>query len=213
MVESTQSRAAEFLDSYDRPSTISFYGIVIRKFFTSVYGEGDFHEQSDLYFSEDRDYEKDLNDFYSVIKDMARSRIRSHLSVIKQLFIENDTEVPSRVWRKLRRRSRSARASHLDRVPTTEELRRLLSHMSIQGKALCLLMASAGTRIGETLLIKLQDVDLTSRPGKVKIRAAYTKSNQDRVVFFSREATEAIDEWLKSRDQYLITKKTPVLRL
>lgn len=212
MVESKQSRAAEFLRFYKRPATLSFYGIVLRKFFRRVYGEGDFHEQSDRYFSEDRDYGQDIIDFYSVIEDMARASIKSHLSVIKTLFSDNDIEVPTKVWRKLRRLSRSARASHQDHVPTTEELRRMLSHMSIQGKALCLLMASAGTRIGETLQIKLDDVDRKSYPGRVQLRAEYTKGNKARVVFFSREATENIDEWIKNRERYFTTRRTRVLR-
>ncbi|MHA1956764.1 MAG: tyrosine-type recombinase/integrase [Candidatus Thorarchaeota archaeon] len=90
-----------------------------------------------------------------------------------------------------------------DRVPTTEEIRRLLSHMPVQGRALFTLQASAGTRIGETVELRLDDMSLGSDPPRAYLRPETTKSGDGRVVFFSVEAVEAIEEWLKVRDDYL----------
>jgi len=58
-------------------------------------------------------------------------------------------------------------------------------------------------RIGETLQLKLDDIDLDNDPVKISIRGEYTKSRDKRIAFISEEAKEHIEEWLKYRSQYL----------
>lgn len=70
-------------------------------------------------------------------------------------------------------------------------------------RALVLVLASSGMRVGEALQIKLDDLQLENDPPKIKIRAEYTKTGERRTVFISREAKEALEEWLKVRDDYL----------
>jgi hypothetical protein len=75
--------------------------------------------------------------------------------------------------------------------------------MGARGKALYLMLISSGMRIGEALALTLADVDLTRIPTVIIIRAETTKSGQARISFISAEATEALKEWLKVRDDYL----------
>jgi integrase len=91
----------------------------------------------------------------------------------------------------------------LDKVPSNVELRRIIMHMPVHGKALFLTLASSGMRIGEALKLKVEDVDLDTKPVRVNIRGEYTKTGNSRVAFVSREAAEAIQEWLKVRSQYI----------
>jgi cell division protein FtsB len=55
-------------------------------------------------------------------------------------------------------------------------------------------------RIGECLKLKVEDVDLTSEPARINIRGEYTKTGNPRVAFISSEAKEALEEWLKIRE-------------
>jgi site-specific recombinase XerD len=119
--------------------------------------------------------------------------------------MENKVELSQLFWRRLRGRIRGSQAVTSDKVPTNTELRMIMSHLPINGKAFFLMLSSSGMRIGEALKLKQDDVDLTSTPARIEIRAEYTKSGNRRTVFMSGESRESIVEWLKSRDQYLVT--------
>jgi len=76
-------------------------------------------------------------------------------------------------------------------------------HLPVKGKALFSVLESSGMRIGETLKLALDDVNLESDPVQIDIQGEYTKSGNSRTTFISREAKEAVLEWLKIRDKYL----------
>ena len=58
-------------------------------------------------------------------------------------------------------------------------------------------------RIDEALQLKLSNINLGAEPVQIQIRGEYTKTGNSRYAFTSREAKEAIEEWLKSRSKYL----------
>lgn len=62
-------------------------------------------------------------------------------------------------------------------------------------------------RIGETLQLKLDDINLENNPPKINISGEYTKTGNSRIAFMSHEAKEAINEWLKLRNQYIKTAR------
>lgn len=119
-----------------------------------------------------------------------------------------------RVEKSRLKRSRSLRVRN---VPTTEELRRILRHMPIQGRALFLMMASSGLRISEALQVKVEDVELDKEPARIFVREKVTivssklrpllppsrATRESRTTFISKEAKEVIEEWLKNRSEYL----------
>ena len=70
-------------------------------------------------------------------------------------------------------------------------------------QALFLLLESSGLRIGEGLQLKLDDLLLKENPARVQVRGEYTKTGNSRHAFISREAKEALTEWLKVRVKYL----------
>ncbi len=125
------------------------------------------------------------------------------LAAAKMFLLENNVELPQKFWRKLRRRTKGTRALTLDKVPSNVELRKIMMHMPIHGKALYLSLASSGMRIGETLQLKLNYVKLNENPAQVSIRGEYTKTGNSRFAFISKEAKEAIVEWLKVRSEYI----------
>ncbi|MBT8406012.1 MAG: tyrosine-type recombinase/integrase, partial [Deltaproteobacteria bacterium] len=68
---------------------------------------------------------------------------------------------------------------------------------NIRDRALILLLLRTGMRIGELLATKLTDVNL--KEGTIVVRQG-TKNLQERVVYFSDDACEALKVWLKHRD-------------
>jgi integrase len=101
-------------------------------------------------------------------------------------------------------RIKRSRSLIVRNVPTTEELRRILTHMPIQGRALFLMMASSGLRTSEALQVKTKDVELDKEPARMIIRGKFAMTRESRTAFISEEAKEVIEEWLKNRSEYLV---------
>jgi integrase len=199
-------KVKNFLDNYPNPSTNRNMRIAITDFFKATYGEAKRKQLDALaerYFSEKRDYEEDIQKFMKSLNGAAPLTIKLKVSNIKTFLLENDIELPQKFWNKINRRIKGSRALTLDRIPTNTELKQLLLHMPIQGKAAYLCLESSGMRIGELLKSNIDDLYLTENPARIQIRGEVTKTGNSRHAFFSREAQEALVEWLKVREEYL----------
>jgi len=200
------SKVKNLLENYDNKGTRKNLWNAINKFFQSVYEEAtseNLEEMAEKYFSEKRDYEQDLQSFVKSLNGMAPLTIRLKVSNIKIFLLENDVGLPEKFWKKIRRRIKGSRALTLDRIPTNSELKKLLLHVPIQGKAIFLALESSGMRIGELLKSNIDDLYLDEYPARIQIRGEVTKTGNSRHAFFSREAKEALTEWLKVREDYL----------
>lgn len=78
------------------------------------------------------------------------------------------------------------------------------------------LLLDTGMRIGECLLLLVDDIDMVGR--SIILRAENTKSKSDRYVYFSQEMQKELRRWLQYKDRYIeseylfpTTKGTPVL--
>ncbi|MEM3760224.1 MAG: tyrosine-type recombinase/integrase [Candidatus Bathyarchaeia archaeon] len=199
------SRVENFLKMFTSQNTVRAYSWSLTEFFKTVYGEneGKLEEHAERYFSEKRDYEQDIQRFLVAINGKPPKTVRLMLTAVKSFLIENDVELPAKFWRRLIKRVRGSRALTLDKVPSNVELRRIITHMPVHGKALFLTLASSGMRIGEALQLKPEDFEFDKEPVKVNIRGEYTKTGNSRIAFISKEAKEAIEEWLKVRSRYI----------
>jgi integrase len=81
------------------------------------------------------------------------------MACIRIFLLENDHELNQLFWRRINKRIKGNRALTLDRIPTHQEFKTILGHMPIHGKALYLILLSSGIRIGETLEIRIPDLD------------------------------------------------------
>lgn len=151
-----------------------------------------------------------LNDYKGFIQWMqnegyANLTIRMRCSKAKIFFGRQKDprcKIDDEDWSQIRRTllPKSTRASTQDDILTKEQLKRVLQHSSVNGRALALFLLSTGARIGESCKLKMQDIDLDSDPPQVNIREKYTKSQVGgRVMWFSEEARDAIIEWHKVR--------------
>lgn len=199
------SRVQNFLKMYSSKSTVKVYKWALTEFFKVVYGENESHleEHGERYFREQRNYEEDIQNFLVTIKDSPPKSIRLMLAAVKSFLVENDIELSVKFWRRLKGRIKGSRALTLDKVPSNLELRKIIMHMPIHGKALYLTLPSSGMRIGEALQLIDEDLELDQDPARVNIQGEYTKTGNPRIAFFSREAKEALLEWLKVRKEYL----------
>jgi len=201
------SKVKKFLDNYEVYGTQRNFYVAIQQFLKTFYPETtdeNLEQIADKYFNEtNRNYEQDIITFLKSLNGKAPLSIKLKLSNVKTFLIEYDVELPLKFWKKISRRIKGSRALTLDRIPTTAELKQIIMHMSIQGKAVYLTLESSGMRIGELLKTELDDIFLNEEPVRIQIRGEVTKTGNSRHVFISQEAKEAIIEWLKVRDDYL----------
>ncbi len=82
-------------------------------------------------------------------------------------------------------------------IPLTKELiLRVLRNVPPKLQTIILVLSSSGMRIGELVQLKLSDIDMTSSPTKIHLRAQITKTKQARETFITSEATKALKDHL-----------------
>jgi integrase len=198
-------RWKDFISLYDSVNTKKQYRAAIKTFFKSLPGitYESLPETSEHYFMLERDYEKDVWLFFERIRHRPPQVVRSRLSTVKLFLENNDVELSQRFWKNVKRKIRGSSAVSEERVPDNVDLRRILSHMRVKGKALFLALASSGLRIGEALQLERDDIYLDEEPVRINVRAEIAKTGDRRTTFISNEACEALKEWLKVREAWI----------
>jgi len=90
----------------------------------------------------------------------------------------------------------------LDTPITKEIIHRLLRNVSPKLQTIILVAVSTGMRIGELVQITIKDIDFTSEPVKIKLKAEITKTGTAREVFLTKEATLALKDYLRRYFQW-----------
>ena len=217
----------EFTNMYTKLNTIKSYRSGVFSFLDYCYGkvrQGNkateqekrrYDELNQQYFSEGRDYLNDLIGFVSSMSGTTPpSTIQLKLNVAKEWHRFNGIEMTQSELRTLKHKVPKAKGAWTNEKTMTKEiLKTILSHTDTKSSALILTLSSSGLRIGELLQIKLSDVSLDANPPSINVRGEYTKTSERRTVFISKEAREAVCEWLKVRDEYLKASKNRNLGL
>ena len=135
--------------------------------------------------------------------------ITTYVAAVLSFYRDHGITLEPDSWRTIRKRLiPPAKASTFDTAGTYEEWKKILSHMSLAGRSLFLFLLSSGCRIGEALQLKVSDLDLNADPPRAFIRPEYTKGGfGGRIVFFTYEARDAIEEYLNSK--FLVNKRMP----
>jgi len=159
----------------------------------------------DEYFKNGYDliYQKDIVLCLGEINDKSPSYRRGMIVVIQLILEENDIELPNKFWRKIKRSNGSKRAITDSRIPTPAELKQILQHGELKARALFLAMSSSGMRVGETVQLKISDIDLNNEPARIFVPAHITKTDTARVCFISNEARDVLKEWLFKKTEYI----------
>jgi integrase len=74
---------------------------------------------------------------------------------------------------------------------------RILKHLPPKLQTAVVILSASGMRIGELVQLKLSDIDFTTIPTMIKIRAETTKTKQSRDTFLTEEATNMLKDYLK----------------
>jgi integrase len=187
----------KFLQNYPVKSTSKSYRSVLKLFFNVI------NKDPETYFTNKQDYEGDVQKLWRHLNGKPPKSINLYMAAIKMFLSENDHELSSKFWRTLHGRTKGTRAVTEDKIPKPEEMKRIIAHADVRGRALFLTLLQSGMRIGELIKIDTDDIDFDSKPTKIRIRSEITKSGNQRYCFIGTEATESIKAYLVHRQTYL----------
>lgn len=80
---------------------------------------------------------------------------------------------------------------------TKEILLRLLHNLPAKLQTVVLLATASGMRIGEIVQLKISDIDFTTKPTRIRIRAEITKTKEARETYLTTEATISLKDYLR----------------
>jgi integrase len=164
------SKVEDFLSQYSSTTTVKNYKTALRHYFKVFYTNLGLVEAVEEYFKTPKteaEYENDFTKFFITIKDRPPITINVLISIVKQFLLENDIEFSEKLLRRLMRKRSGSGPVSTDRIPTGEELKRIISHMSLCWRAFILVLVSSRMRRGEALSMSLDDLDLTKRARNV----------------------------------------------
>ena len=205
----SECRATSTLHAY-RSSVYSFLDFIYEKKHrkTRYATEEDHALYSELatrYLAEDRDYTNDFKRYIISLKDEPPLTVKLRYNAINEFFKFHDIDLSQKQRDMVKAKLPLGNARTVEREIEHETVKSLIAHMDARGRALCLVLASSGARIGEILQLQVSDIDLKSDPAEITIRGEYTKTKMQRFTFISKEAALAVNEWLKVREKYLVS--------
>jgi integrase len=156
-----------------------------------------------------RDHLKDLLSFKKNTVLSPRTA-RAYLGIIREFFEENQIELTLKEKRVLKKAYQGGGEAP-DDAPDHMQIRSFIDHSDVRMKAVALLLSSSGMRIGELLSIREDSINFSRR--MITLRAGETKTKQGRVVFFSKEAETALNQFLKVRTKYIEKNNLKALKL
>ena len=131
-------------------------------------------------------------------KEIAEGTLRNYIKAIKLFFSMNDIIVN---WKKLSKGIPQV-YSKQDRIPTIDEIKKLLEHPDRRIKPIVLTMISAGIRVGSWDYLKWRHITPILRNDVLvaaKIVLKNTKINREYFSFITPEAYYSLKDWMHFR--------------
>ena len=144
------------------------------------------------------DYLRNRIDVYNGNTKLSEKTIAFYIAGVKSYLEKYDVEISSKKLRNkvdmpkiLRRKKETLNQKKIRNM--------LIACNNDRLKVFILVLASGGTRSIETLSIRNRDIDFEELPAKLHIIAENTKTKQDRDVYISDEAFQALRKFVESK--------------
>ena len=222
-----QEKVSMFLERKFRRSrsfkTIETYKQAINKFtvFLASKYSLDFIQLLKAIESKQKDPLDIIDDYYTFLTKcpnktgktgLSRSTTANYLSVAKEFLNGEGCKI---YQEDIRNRFRLPPISRTyEKGLSRQTINRVLRLSNPKLSCTILMACSGGFRIGEIVQLQISDIDFTTNPTTITIRAETTKTRQTRVTHISSEATTALKDYLaksglreyNDEDKYIILK-------
>jgi len=189
----------QWLTEFKRYKTKETYLCALRKFKRKLA-----IEDLGAYVKSEPDVAADVRKFLGSLDGRPSKTVATYMGATKVFMQDHGIKVSDAEWTKIRRRGfmpKRVKAETRDKKPSKLMLKQILNYADIKCRSQTLFLVSSGARIGETLQLKISDLNLDADPPEAVIRSEYTKGGVGgRTVYFSYEARDAIRDWLRVKD-------------
>jgi len=128
-------------------------------------------------------------------KSIKPKTIRLWLTIVKGYYTYMGIDVFAE---KCKQRVKLPKIKRLKKEALTKEiLIKLLHNLDPKLQSAVLLALSSGLRVGEITGLTLSDIEFNAEPVKINVRAETSKSGEDRETYISKEASEALRDYLQ----------------
>lgn len=128
-------------------------------------------------------------------KEVRPKGLRSYLSGLKGFLRHCGIKINSDDFKQLVKIPKVTRTRE---IPLTKEMiHRILRNSPPKLQIVILVSCSSGLRIGEIVGLRLSDIDFTSNPVKINVRAEIAKGGMSRETFITTETANALKDYLK----------------
>ena len=147
--------------------------------------------------SEDLDTYKILKEFVIFLDRFGYkpSSISTRLAATKGYLRHLGVKVHSEEYKQNVRLPKNFR--HREESMTKEIILRVLRNVPPKIQTVILVLTASGMRIGELVQLKLSDIDFSSNPTIIRLRAETTKTREARETFLTTEATNSLKDYLR----------------
>jgi integrase len=133
-------------------------------------------------------------------REISEGTLHNYVKAIKLFFAMNDTIIN---WKKISKGIPQERHTSDDRIPTRDEISKLLKHPDRRIIPLVLTMVSSGIRVGSWDYLKWKHVIPILKNGIIvgaQLRVKNTKiNNREYITFMTKEAYESLKDWMDFR--------------
>lgn len=210
-------RIAAYCAKYSNAGSAAGYRSAIQGFLRCMYGlqktgsDGkkiahDYESLFDTYLSDKkRDKIADITAYSACLvrESVSKQSARQQLTYAVKFLRAHGVNILKDDIQDIKREAKGGAAT-IDKVMDHNVICKALKGSDIRSRALILVLASSGMRIGELLSLSMSDVDLNTNPAMINIRAENSKNGQGRFTFLTSEAKEAVLDYLKVRDSYIV---------
>lgn len=144
------------------------------------------------------------------VKQVSPGTIHADVAAIKHFYSMNDIELK---WKKIHSFEGEFYRVVEDRAYTHEEIKKMVDVADIRDKALILLMASTGMRLGAVPPLQIKDLTPIEELGLFQIEV-YKKYKERYITYCTPECKKAIDDYLDYRKRCgeRVQTNTPLFR-
>ena len=151
------------------------------------------------YFSEDRDHAADIVEWKKTC-GLASQTMKVYLSCIKEFLKSGGVVFDEDDQKDLKKSFRGGLEVPED-APDKNKIRSFLEHCDVRFRAITLLLSSTGMRMGELMSLTPESFDTTKR--MITIASDESKNKEGRLVFYTKEAEMALNDWQRARSKYI----------
>ncbi|MFA5346789.1 MAG: site-specific integrase [Methanoregula sp.] len=209
-------RIADFTAQYGNVHTRQAYASSIVSFLVFIFGLqkekkvvasklGKYEDLADRYFSGKRDHSNDLIRYAASFENKPAKTAKCYVSAVQEFMVFNNIEFREKEKRSLRNKIPRGGTATVEQDLDAAAIQVILQHCDLKLRTLIVVMASSGVRIGEALGLVLGDFIERDGLGYIEIRQNNAKRGLRRYTFCSAEACQAVTEWMKKRDGYLVS--------